>query len=124
MIDANTGKPMNDVVGVVLTVLGLSVAIMSGFLKFLTGRMSEIETKHEDVEGSLRQEMQKYASEHNLAQRELWQELRQATRDNNLQHSAMAASIAALVKRDELDRGLAAMEERLTAMLRKDVASR
>lgn len=115
---------MNDVVAAIIGVLGLAVTILMGLVKFLYGRIKDVEASQIAINSELRQEMQIQASGHRDAQRDLWTELRSMAKTDNEQHAHMLERISTLATREELKSDLASMESRISTMLRKEVTHR
>ena len=126
---------MHDLLTIVLGILALSVTVMGGFVKFLYGRISEVEKAQLQINGEIRDEMQRFigelrqamniqASDHRLAQHNLWTELRRIADKNSEEHTRATEKIGQLATRDEMTKALEATENRLMIALRKDVSQR
>ena len=115
---------MNDAISAILGFLALVVTILGGVVKFLYGRISEVQAALAKLDGDLREDMQTQASDHRNAQRDLWQELRTMSKADSEQHAHMLERISELATRDDVRSDLAAMENRLLNTLRKEVPNR
>lgn len=133
---------MTDGVGTILGILGIAVTVLGGFVKFLYGKIVEVETAQQRINtelrdkvtgtgGELRQSMQTQASDHRLAQNNLWTELRRVVDKFSEQHTHILESVSKLPTREEVSKlnetlsaGQLAMEMRVMASLRKEVGNR
>lgn len=115
---------MSDVITATLMILGLVVTVLGGMMKFMFSRIVEIKTAQMEINSDLRQDMQNQDSDHRKSQRDLWQELRTMAKADGDQHAHMLERLGNLATRDEVKADLAAMELRITNMLRKEVQQR
>lgn len=133
MTDAN--EPTIGILGLLLGCLGLAVTIIGGFVKFLYGRTAQTDEKITALGGELRQAMQTQASDHRLAQANLWTELRRMADTYHMTQTTMAdamtknqvAIVEAMGKlptREEMERATRALEQRIMETLRKEVGNR
>lgn len=126
---------MNDVWGIVISIIGLAVTILGGVAKFLWTRIGEVQAAQTTINtnvreeiakiaGELRQSMQTQASDHRLAQGNIWTELRRQADKSSEQHAHAAENMGKLPTREEMMASLAAMEGRIMVSLRKEVPQR